>query len=327
MDFLSGLFGDPVPTAVKLVILTVVLVAVLLLVFWVFRRFVGSPAIKAARGRQPRLAVTDAANLDDKRRLVLVRRDDVEHLVMIGGTSDILIETNIVRTKTAQPEPAPTPQPIEKQSQISQPTAEPSASTEAIAITAAAGAVAAASMSIETDNDPITTPDIAMLESEVPVVDELQIADIEATIDGDSPAVEFPQEEAIATPSVDLSQSNENLPDSVQSPVEDEITPEIEIEPDVLTDLENALGEELAEDTQDNLDHPVAQPAISDTPEISETEETPEVLAEPEIDIEAVEDEVADGSSPVATEETDQEKPGIEDEMQKLLDELSGEKK
>ena len=51
----------------------------------------------AQRGRQPRLAVIDAAPVDGRRRLVLVRRDNVEHLLMIGGPSDIVVEQNIVR--------------------------------------------------------------------------------------------------------------------------------------------------------------------------------------------------------------------------------------
>lgn len=40
-----------------------------------------------------RLTVVDVVRVDDKRRLVLVRRDDVEHLVLTGGGSDLLIET------------------------------------------------------------------------------------------------------------------------------------------------------------------------------------------------------------------------------------------
>jgi hypothetical protein len=45
----------------------------------------------------PRLAVIDAAAVDGRRRLVLVRRDNVEHLIMIGGPSDLVVEPNIVR--------------------------------------------------------------------------------------------------------------------------------------------------------------------------------------------------------------------------------------
>src|ERR1700709_2348043 len=65
---------------------------------WLVRRFAGNRlGANANRGRMPRLAVIDAAAVDGRRRLVLVRRDNVEHLLMIGGPSDIVVEQNIVR--------------------------------------------------------------------------------------------------------------------------------------------------------------------------------------------------------------------------------------
>ena len=51
----------------------------------------------------------DAAPVDGRRRLVLVRRDNVEHLLMIGGPSDIVVEQNIVR---AVPVTAPRDVPV-----------------------------------------------------------------------------------------------------------------------------------------------------------------------------------------------------------------------
>ena len=60
-----------------------------------------------ARGRQPRLAVIDAAAVDGRRRLVLIRRDNVEHLVMIGGPTDVVIEPNIVRAVPRRRDAAP----------------------------------------------------------------------------------------------------------------------------------------------------------------------------------------------------------------------------
>ena len=48
-------------------------------------------------GLQYKLAVIDAAAVDGRRRLVLVRRDNIEHLLMIGGPSDIVVESNSVR--------------------------------------------------------------------------------------------------------------------------------------------------------------------------------------------------------------------------------------
>ncbi|MBZ7921841.1 flagellar biosynthetic protein FliO [Ensifer adhaerens] len=67
----------------------------LVIVLWVMRNRPSSPFIRGGKNRQPRLAVLDAAAVDTRRRLVLVRRDDVEHLIMIGGPTDIVIESRI----------------------------------------------------------------------------------------------------------------------------------------------------------------------------------------------------------------------------------------
>jgi flagellar protein FliO/FliZ len=65
---------------------------------WLVRRFAGNRlGANTNRGRMPRLAVIDAAAVDGRRRLVLVRRDNIEHLLMIGGPTDIVVEANIVR--------------------------------------------------------------------------------------------------------------------------------------------------------------------------------------------------------------------------------------
>ncbi len=42
-----------------------------------------------------RLEVVDHASIDSRRRLVLIRRDNVEHLLMTGGPVDVVIETGI----------------------------------------------------------------------------------------------------------------------------------------------------------------------------------------------------------------------------------------
>jgi hypothetical protein len=43
-----------------------------------------------------RLSISEQFNIDSRRRLLLIRRDDVEHLIMTGGPVDVLIEQNIV---------------------------------------------------------------------------------------------------------------------------------------------------------------------------------------------------------------------------------------
>lgn len=51
-----------------------------------------------------RLSVTEQFNLDNRRRLILVRRDDVEHLIMTGGPVDIVLETGIAAPRGPLPD-------------------------------------------------------------------------------------------------------------------------------------------------------------------------------------------------------------------------------
>lgn len=81
----------------------VIVLALIGLAAWLVRRFAGNRlGTSANRGRMPRLAVIDAAAVDGRRRLVLVRRDNVEHLIMIGGPSDIVVEQNIIRAQAGR---------------------------------------------------------------------------------------------------------------------------------------------------------------------------------------------------------------------------------
>jgi flagellar protein FliO/FliZ len=94
MDFL---FGASLPLAARFFIAFLVVLALIGLTAWLVRRFGASRLGNTARGRQPRLAVIDAASVDGRRRLVLIRRDNTEHLLMIGGPTDVVVETNILR--------------------------------------------------------------------------------------------------------------------------------------------------------------------------------------------------------------------------------------
>src|SRR5499425_3064272 len=98
------LFGSEMPLAARFFIAFLIVLALIGLTAWLVRRFGASRLGTTARGRQPRLAVIDAATVDGRRRLVLIRRDNVEHLVMIGGPSDVVIEQNIVRAVPVAPE-------------------------------------------------------------------------------------------------------------------------------------------------------------------------------------------------------------------------------
>ncbi len=63
-----------------------------------FLRHRGAASFLTGRRGPSRLEVLDTAPVDARRRLVLVRRDDVEHLVMIGGPTDVVIESRIAQT-------------------------------------------------------------------------------------------------------------------------------------------------------------------------------------------------------------------------------------
>jgi len=66
------------------------------------KRFGMAPRIVKDPGRKGRLAIVDMAPLDGRRRLVLVRRDSVEHLVILGATSETVVETSIPAATAAE---------------------------------------------------------------------------------------------------------------------------------------------------------------------------------------------------------------------------------
>ncbi len=101
-----ALFGG-MPIPVQFVVAFVIVLALIGITAWVVRRLgAGRLGGVGLRGRQPRLAVIDYASVDARRRLILVRRDNVEHLLMIGGPTDVLVESSIVRASAAPREGA-----------------------------------------------------------------------------------------------------------------------------------------------------------------------------------------------------------------------------
>src|SRR5262249_47619401 len=118
---MDTLFGEG-QSGLKVILFVIVVLGLLALAFWLLRRVGGGRlGSDATRGRRLRLAVIDQPTIDSRRRLVLIRRDNVEHLLIIGGPSDVVVEQNIVRAAPAQgdtgparppampPQPEPTP--------------------------------------------------------------------------------------------------------------------------------------------------------------------------------------------------------------------------
>jgi flagellar protein FliO/FliZ len=96
------LFGAEMPLAVRFFLAFLIVLGLIGVTAWAVRRLgSGRLGTNGVRGRQPRIAVIDHASVDGRRRLILVRRDNVEHLLMVGGPSDVVVEANIVRATAA----------------------------------------------------------------------------------------------------------------------------------------------------------------------------------------------------------------------------------
>lgn len=72
-----------------------------------------SPAFMGkGRHGKSRISIVEATSIDARRRLVLVRRDDTEHLILIGANSELVVERNIrsaAAADTSKPASPPTP--------------------------------------------------------------------------------------------------------------------------------------------------------------------------------------------------------------------------
>lgn len=103
---MSSFFGIEASRAVLFVIAFAIILALVALFGLVLRKLTGArlmmPGSDRSRSRQPRLGIVDVYDLDRQRQLVLLRRDNVEHLLLIGGPNDAVIETNIVRVAGAR---------------------------------------------------------------------------------------------------------------------------------------------------------------------------------------------------------------------------------
>lgn len=66
----------------------------LFILVWLLRRFGVGRMASLASGKR-RLNIVETLGVDARRRLVLVRRDGVEHLILLGPATDLLIERAI----------------------------------------------------------------------------------------------------------------------------------------------------------------------------------------------------------------------------------------
>lgn len=95
-DWLSGFLGENTVNFGGFILILALIICGIFVVLAFMRRIGGGSFTVGGRNASlPRLSVMDAAPVDAKRKLVLIRRDDVEHLLLIGGPTDLVVEQNI----------------------------------------------------------------------------------------------------------------------------------------------------------------------------------------------------------------------------------------
>jgi len=128
VQFITSLFGGSGNTIVTAAFALGIVIVLIILGVWLLK-LVFSASSNVTRGRNRRLSIVDSLPIDQKRQLLIVRRDNVEHLILTGGPQDVVVESGIpaeevpaspptrrplpmvAGRKPLRPQPAPLPEP------------------------------------------------------------------------------------------------------------------------------------------------------------------------------------------------------------------------
>lgn len=83
------------PDYLRFVAALVFVLGLILALAWIARRSGLAPLSSRARPEEKRLDIVEVRSIDARRQLVIIRRDSVEHLLLLGPSGDVLIEGNI----------------------------------------------------------------------------------------------------------------------------------------------------------------------------------------------------------------------------------------
>lgn len=114
--WLTSIVGETAAPVVAIITWLAITIVVVLLLIWLFRLLISGRLLNR-HNPDLRLQVVDATAIDNRRKLVLVRRDNVEHLIIIGGTNDIVVESGIGAATSQNTENRPAtvaPRPVQK---------------------------------------------------------------------------------------------------------------------------------------------------------------------------------------------------------------------
>ena len=110
MQFITALFGGTENTLLNSAFALGIVLVAIVLGLWALKVLTKAGS-NFGRGKAPRLTVVDVARVDAKRQVMIIRRDNVEHVIMTGGPQDLVIESGIAVSDAAPPPPVATPRP------------------------------------------------------------------------------------------------------------------------------------------------------------------------------------------------------------------------
>lgn len=109
MQFITMVLGGPGNSVLTMVLGLGFVLVLVGLGAWVLRAGMRRGSMPG-RMQGRRLSVVEQLQIDPRRQVVIIRRDDVEHVLLIGGAQDVVIESNIpadVARKVPVAHPAP----------------------------------------------------------------------------------------------------------------------------------------------------------------------------------------------------------------------------
>lgn len=127
-------FAGDFPDGAKYVGALVVVLILILFVSWLLKKI--TQKVRTGGRRGGRLKVQESIMIDASRTLTLVRCDNVEHLILLSGTNDLVVAANIQKSTSAVKNapltvalaptvPAAAPQPLASPMASPQPAASP----------------------------------------------------------------------------------------------------------------------------------------------------------------------------------------------------------
>ncbi|HZY67997.1 MAG TPA: hypothetical protein VFE52_05390 [Devosia sp.] len=109
MQFMTSLFGGSMGTLLNAAFALGIVIVLIVLGLWLLK-MVTRAGERLGRAPEKRLQVVETASVDGKRKVVILRRDNVEHVIMTGGPQDLVIESDIA-VPAAEPQPVRRPAP------------------------------------------------------------------------------------------------------------------------------------------------------------------------------------------------------------------------